>query len=543
MPSINMKVSALWKPIKSINVKVSTTWQTIQSGWVSVSGIWKQFYTNANAPVKSVSPSLSGTTQVLSSVSAVAGTYTNYSYIVSTRVVHATSSGDLVEGGSYSVETSPYSIPQSIRGTYIAARDVVYGLDGSLYYYFSTPVQITVGTVADTFNRTNAANLGTSSGGLVWSTQQAAWAITSNQASSSNSITNSSPYTDYPISTIDVRRADSTSSANVTGGTALAFWYTAAGSWWAAGPYYTQATAIISNPSGCIGGPINTTNSGDCCDVISSTYHAQECDLSGTVTDTSPCTCGASLISTVTTYSYSTRSTYVPSSTTYYYGSCRSTSLTPVCSGSGSNPTYAQYNCTTGNWQCRTSTTTAAYYLCDGSVSGSTSCPDYGSNGGDRCGSCTPSTTSYYTCSVITVPAYTSYNCHTTVAPSSTTHYYGYSNIKILSTVSNVISTVATQQLASKDNTSCYDYPNCYTYININSISVNTSGNTITVKGYSGSKSLPTDSLTGPIGSDLVYLATSPTKVSGSGSSEVGLTKVTTDYNYGTTIDNFYNIA
>ena len=112
-----------------------------------------------------------------------------------------------------------------------------------------------------------------------------------------------------------------------------------------------------------------------------------------------------------------------------------------------------------------------------------------------------------------------------------------------LSTISNVISTVATQQLASTDSTTCYAYPNCYTYTDINSISVNTSGDTITVKGYSGSKSLPTDALTGQLGSDLVYLATSPTKVSGSGSSEVGLTKVTTDYNYGTTIDNFYNIA
>ena len=65
--------------------------------------------------------------------------------------------------------------------------------------------------------------------------------------------------------------------------------------------------------------------------------------------------------------------------------------------------------------------------------------------------------------------------------------------------------------------------------------------NTITVIGYSGSKTLPGDSLTGQIGSDLVYLASSPTKVSASGSSEVGLTKVVTDYNYGTTIDNFYN--
>ena len=109
------------------------------------------------------------------SASATAGTYTNYSYVVSTKIVHATSSGDLVEGGSYTVEDSPYSIPQSIRGTYIAARDIVYGLDGSLYYYFSTPVQITVGTISDTFNRANAANLGTSSGGLVWSSQQSSW--------------------------------------------------------------------------------------------------------------------------------------------------------------------------------------------------------------------------------------------------------------------------------------------------------------------------------------------------------------------------------
>ena len=526
------RVSNDWQKIKKAWVYVNE-WKPVKKAWVYVNE-WRQIFSSSNPPVQSSSPSLSGTTQVLNSVSANAGTYTNKSYIESTKLVHATSSGDLVEGGSYTIEDSPYTISQSIGGTYIAARDIVYGLDGSLYYYFSTPVQITVGTISDTFNRANAANLGTSSGGLVWSSQQSSWSITSNQASSSNSVTSSTAHTGYPISTIDVRRADSTSSANVTGGTALVFWYTAAGSWWAAGPYYTQATAVVSNPSGCIGGPISTTNQASCCDLISSTNYPQECGSAGTVTDPSGCNCGYTLNSTVTTYSYSVRNTYVPANTTYYYGSCRSTSLDPVCPGTGTNPTYGQFNCSTGFWQCRTEVTTPAYWACDGSASGST-CPSLGSGPGDRCSSCTSSTTSYYNCTVITSPAYTLYNCHTNVSPSSTTHYYGYSNIKIFSVVSGVISTVATQQLTSTDSTSGY------TYTDINSLSVNTSSNTITVKGYSGSKTLPGDSLTGQIGSDLVYLASSPTKVSASGSSEVGLTKVVTDYNYGTTIDNFYN--
>jgi len=503
-----------WRQIKNAWTYVNGTWQQVKKGWTYVNGIWKQFYSSANAPVKSVSPSLSGNTQVLSSVSAVAGTYTNYSYIVSTRVVHATSSGDLVEGGSYSVETSPYLIPQSIRGTYIAARDIVYGLDGSLYYYFSTPVQITVGTVSDTFNRTNAANLGTSSGGLVWSTQQAAWAITSNQASSSNSITNSSPYTDYPISTIDVRRADGTSSANVTGGTALTFWYTAAGSWWAAGPYYTNSTAVITStvnvPRQCH--QITTTNTAQCtCGNIVLVGSSTVCTTTSTTYVTSNpgnCTCGYSYWDVI--YSCSSGTLSGSSCITSFTYSSSSSVCNQSCVGDPDPTCTHSYNSTTG--QCTNTysapATATTRYKCDAGYN---------------------TTTNTYDCNYEDQAAY-SYTVNTS-------HYYGYSNIKILSTVSNVISTVATQQLASTDSTSGY------TYTNINSISVNTSGNTITVKGYSGSKSLPTDALTGQIGSDLVYLATSPTKVSGSGSSEVGLTKVTTDYNYGTTIDNFYNTA
>jgi len=494
---------ASWRKIKNAWAYVGG-WQQVKKAWVYVNGIWKQFYSSANAPVKSVSPSLSGTTQVLSSVSAVAGTYTNYSYIVNTRVVHATSSGDLVEGGSYSVETSPYSIPQSIRGTYIAARDIVYGLDGSLYYYFSTPVQITVGTVSDTFNRANAANLGTSSGGLVWSTQQAAWAITSNQASSSNSITGASVYTDYPISTIDVRRANSTSSANVTGGTALAFWYTAAGSWWAAGPYYTQSTTVTTStvnvPRQCH--QITTTNTALCtCGGI----QAPTCTTTSTSYVTSNpgnCTCGYTWWSSSTSYTCSPGETVVGSSC--YIISSFYAANSGVCNNAGGSYNSATHTCTTTDYQGAANSTTTTTYKCDAGYN-------------------------TYDCNYEDQAAY-SYTVNTT-------HYQGYSNIKILSTISNVISTVATQQLASTDSTSGY------TYTDINSISVNTSGDTITVKGYSGSKSLPTDALTGQLGSDLVYLATSPTKVSGSGSSEVGLTKVTTDYNYGTTIDNFYNIA
>jgi hypothetical protein len=50
MPSANIKVGSLWKPVQGISVKVSSSWQAVKSGWVKTVAGWKQFFASALTP-------------------------------------------------------------------------------------------------------------------------------------------------------------------------------------------------------------------------------------------------------------------------------------------------------------------------------------------------------------------------------------------------------------------------------------------------------------------------------------------------------------
>jgi len=90
--------------------------------------------------------------------------------------------------------------------------------------------------------------------------------------------------------------------------------------------------------------------------------------------------------------------------------------------------------------------------------------------------------------------------------------------LKLYKDVTGTISTVATQQLAS--NTSAFS--------NVGSIKVSTSGEQITVSGYTNSD------LTSQLGSSLTNTATSATR-----GTKVGIVKTPSDANAGSSLDNF----
>lgn len=112
--------------------------------------------------------------------------------------------------------------------------------------------------------------------------------------------------------------------------------------------------------------------------------------------------------------------------TVYTYGSCRINPNTPVCpTCPGGTTSIAQYNCATGQSQCRCATPTTVYsytlsagtttYLCNVQVSGSGSCPTslpaLGSGPGQRCTSCSTSTTTTYSSTYTLSSSSSSYLC------------------------------------------------------------------------------------------------------------------------------------
>jgi len=99
-----------------------------------------------------------------------------------------------------------------------------------------------------------------------------------------------------------------------------------------------------------------------------------------------------------------------------------------------------------------------------------------------------------------------------------TSYYTYYTELKLYKNVSGTISTVATHQLNS--NTSSYS--------EVNSIKAITSGDSITVSGYSGA------GLSSQLGSSLTNTPSSPTK-----GTKVGIIKTPSDANSGSILDNF----
>jgi hypothetical protein len=108
-----------------------------------------------------------------------------------------------------------------------------------------------VTTITDTFTRTTSGSLGTSDSGTLWNALRGVWSANGSQATSADTEST------YPIASATFA-ADATLSADVSGGTGLAFWITDANNWWAAYPNYTTSTGS----STCTGGTVYCYSAG-----------------------------------------------------------------------------------------------------------------------------------------------------------------------------------------------------------------------------------------------------------------------------------------
>lgn len=265
--------------------------------------------------------------------------------------------------------------------------------------------------------------------------------------------------------------------------------------------------------------------------------------------------CSSSSTNTLTGYSYTVRT--MASSTTYTYGACRSISagepFCPSCSGTTSK---AQYNCSTGFWQCRCEVTTTTY-PCSGGTVTTSNCPGTGSLSGDRCSSCTPvytTTTTYtyptrqqaYNYSVYAYQDVTTYTSnyqvrgtqydytYSVMGPATVSAYSYNTKIKLFSAVSG---TVASQSwdspypeglIMSNYVIGSFDPTQ---WIGIYNITASTNGNTVTATAY--------DSGGGIMGQTVGKTLSNPTKQNANGETAAGIIKTYSSNNVGTSYDNF----
>lgn len=140
--------------------------------------------------------------------------------------------------------------------------------------------------ITDTFTRANNASLGNTETGEAWSTLRGtAWGVVSNQASNSDAASN------YPIATVPLGSADTTTSVSTSQGCGPAVWVTDANNWWASFHYSSSST-------GCGGGATgwSTTDPVTCACGARQTQSVADCSGAATAwssTDPVTCACGA----------------------------------------------------------------------------------------------------------------------------------------------------------------------------------------------------------------------------------------------------------
>ena len=204
-------------------------------------------------------------------------------------------------------------------------------------------------------------------------------------------------------------------------------------------------------------------------------------------------------------YSSSTSST---SNCDSGYGSFSSPS--PCCGGYSQS---TQYSCRGSDSLSGSTCTSAGYSFNYVTVWGSESAAashcasDGGSYSSPMC---------YFAGSSYPADATVVYSCYTSYSTTSTTTYSN--SIRIISSVSGSVAVDSTTALTNSTSG----------YTSINSIEVNTLGNTITAKGYA------TAGQVSQLGSTVTRTVTSPTR-----GSSVGIIKAPTDANQGSTLDNF----
>ena len=405
---------------KDYNVRVRG-WTGTSNGY-GYYGNWATGFTTtlaASKPVIVSYPSLVGGGTVGSQLLPSAGSYTNYvsreTAIIGTTYSSVTQEelvGGLSQKTQFAANTYfPYTITQSdatnVRYTFYAIDKVV-GVGNITYYYYSSPIVSSIGTVTDNFGRTVASgySIGTSSSGYVYNGPNAgsAWSVNGSNAINTNTVTSSTSPANWPLQAIETGgQTDVTVKVQfptADAGLGVAFWVSTAGSWWAATSY---KASVVTTGITCTGTTYTGTtcptvgvNAGDYCDCITVTVPAiaPAC----TVSKTGMPDAGGSIGSNA-----GDRCTDATPTTLYV---CN-TSVT----GSTSNPTVitGPYSSSNVGQRCTTGTSDTTY-SCSGSVTGRSSAGSLAS---------TPYISSDLGARCSTAVADTNYSCNNAVSGRS----------------------------------------------------------------------------------------------------------------------------
>lgn len=478
--------------------------------------------------------SLSAVVASSTSVTLTYGSFSNNGLAISALTGSGTSTGDITSTPAinltYSGTPSTSGGTITVTGTFAAATSYTFSLrvrnsDGASSYT-STSTGITpVPTITDNFNRTTSGSLGTTSSGVAWSAIRGTWSANGSQGTSADAASNNS------LASVAYGNANAVVSASVSSGTGVAFWVTDSGSWWAATSYNNQTSYTATANSGTLTYPAAT------CTVTSTTYSANP--TTRTSSTSYSCPSGYTYLGYGSYGGYPAYWCSISSTTatsiktcTETYGGGNVNSLQP-CTGCYAtvNGTYQFIGCCEDglsgwfvgckglNYTTTTSYTTATgtstYDACGGSKqpcagnAGQCCDPVYtyncvcNSGGSPSCTNCS---------SASCTSSYTYYTCPSGGTLSGTSCYSQFYYLKVYSSVSGTVT-------------------NPVSNINLGSqpaaIKVTTSGNSWTAQAYSNT-SLATTLGTAASGTN-----------SGTKGTSHGIIKTTSDYNQGTTVDDF----
>ncbi len=272
---------------------------------------------NPPEPVLITDPTLTGTAVAKTELESGNGSYSNYSagIPVRSRIIAITNplliiQGDTTPQGTVVSTNSAnsfqtYTVTQSDatnKSYYFFARDAVTALDGAtIYYYYSTGIKSTMGTVTDNFNRSVAGGIGTMSSGFNYSGgyTSPAWSVNGSAGVASANPTSSSGPDTWGLRSIEMGgNTDVSMSVSVpgnAGGVGLAFWVTSNSNWWSAICYQAPEQITTYDCTGAL--QSSTTNpgnegsgSGAICNKTTSTEYA--CNQPGSSGTTSPSNVG-----------------------------------------------------------------------------------------------------------------------------------------------------------------------------------------------------------------------------------------------------------
>lgn len=375
-------------------------------------------------------------------------------------------SGFIKVSGSYQAADSAYV---KVSGTWRPTKKAFVKVNGTWREWFSAIIR-------DTFDRTNASSLGTTSNQVAtWTATSGSWAIASNKATSATSASS------YPLATVEavsgVANVDVRVDIPTGAGPGVAFWVTDSSNWWAAVTSSTSTTTYTCPSGGTLSGttcnttstvysPAVTTN----CGVYTPESVSYTADFLSIQEGWQPN--GRSCDGQCFAFGGSCINGVCQEYTTYYY-----------CSA-GYEPVEFQ-----GEWTCRVTTpatcTTGGSDPCT-TCSTYPSCPSGGTRNGDYC---TSGTT--YAATEVTTGSY---------------------NTRVIKNTAGTVATMATYTHSAA----------------VRSIKVVTSNNGITVSAYgaAGQTSLLNNN---------TYTATSPTTTA-----VAGIIVAPSTSGQSATLDNFY---